>query len=124
MQKFAPWCAGAPDKHRALWNENSQVIPFYFEVQDYEQWLMEFADAYYRTFINLDNKLSEADLEEKRRTLEYGDLITQGVNNFRYGGIADDILDLILRELSQEEIDRVKPNIAQELRANLAALEK
>ncbi len=35
-----------------LWTQNSQVIPFYFEVQDYDQWLLEFAEAYYRTFVS------------------------------------------------------------------------
>ncbi len=58
------------------------------------------------------------------RTLEYGDLISQGSNNFRYCGIPDDILDLIFRDLYQEEIDQVKPNIAAELTAKVTALEK
>ncbi|KHD08455.1 hypothetical protein PN36_27710 [Candidatus Thiomargarita nelsonii] len=70
------------------------------------------------------NQLSEAELEEKLRTLEYGDLITQGVNNFRYRGISDDILDLIFRELYQEEIEQVKPNVAKELAGKVANLEK
>jgi hypothetical protein len=35
-----------------LWNQNGQVIPFYFEVLEDEQWLLDFADAYYRTFIS------------------------------------------------------------------------
>lgn len=35
-----------------LWNQNGQVIPFYFEVLEDEQWLLNFADAYYRTFIS------------------------------------------------------------------------
>jgi len=35
-----------------LWNQNGRVIPFYFEVRDYEQWLLEFSDAYYRTFMS------------------------------------------------------------------------
>jgi hypothetical protein len=47
-------------------------------------------------------KLSSADLEDRLRTLEYGDLISQGSNNFRYCGIPDDILDLIFRDLYQE----------------------
>ncbi len=72
------------------------------------------------------NKLSEAELGEKLRTLEYGDLITQGVNNFRYRGISDDILDLIFRELYQEEIEQVTPNVADELaaKAKVVILEK
>jgi hypothetical protein len=35
-----------------LWNQNGQVIPFYFEVQDHDQWLLDFAADYYRTFMS------------------------------------------------------------------------
>jgi hypothetical protein len=35
-----------------LWNQNDMVIPFYFEMQDYDQWLLEFVDTYYRTFVS------------------------------------------------------------------------
>jgi len=35
-----------------LWNQNGVVIPFYFEVLDQEQWLLDFAEDYYRTFIS------------------------------------------------------------------------
>ncbi|MCP4352843.1 MAG: hypothetical protein GY795_45915, partial [Desulfobacterales bacterium] len=34
-----------------LWNQNGRVIPFYFEVLDQDQWLLDFCDKYYRTFI-------------------------------------------------------------------------
>lgn len=73
---------------------------------------------------HLDNQLPEGVLEEKLRALEYGDLITQGVNNFRYSGITDDILDLIFRELYQEEIEQVKPNVVKELAEKVTRLEK
>jgi len=56
--------------------------------------------------------------------LVYGDLITQGSNNFRYCGIPDDILDLIFRDLYQEEIDDVRPNIALELTEKVATKDK
>jgi hypothetical protein len=72
---------------------------------------------------HIDNQLSEAELEEKLRVLEYGDLITMGSSNFRYCGIPDDTLDLIFRDLYQEEIDRVQPNISEELTAKVAAWE-
>ncbi len=69
-------------------------------------------------------KLEERDLEKKLRALQYGDLITKrSISNFHYSGIADDILDLIFRQLYQEEIDQVKPDIAHELTAKVAALE-
>ncbi|MDM8562358.1 hypothetical protein QUF54_03290 [Candidatus Marithioploca araucensis] len=73
---------------------------------------------------HLGGQLSNGELEEKLRGLEYGDLITKGVSNFRYSGIPDDILDLIFRELYQEEIEQVKPDISKELHDKVAALEK
>jgi len=73
---------------------------------------------------HLGGKLSNGELEEKLRVLEYGDLISKGVSNFRYSGIPDDILDLIFRELYQEEIKRVKPDIKKELHDKMAALEE
>lgn len=73
---------------------------------------------------HINHQLSEGELEDKLRTLEYGDLISQGSNNFRYCGIQDDILDFIFRDLYQEEIDGVEPKITAELTAKVAALEK
>ncbi|RKZ91577.1 MAG: hypothetical protein DRR19_06790 [Candidatus Parabeggiatoa sp. nov. 1] len=35
-----------------LWNQNGPVIPFYLEVLDHDQWLLDFSDTYYRTFIS------------------------------------------------------------------------
>jgi len=35
-----------------LWNENGEVIPFYFEVREEEQWLLSFSEAYYRTLMS------------------------------------------------------------------------
>jgi hypothetical protein len=69
-------------------------------------------------------KLTNGQLEARLKVLEYGDLITRGTSNFRYSGIPDDILDLIFRELYQEEIDQVKPNIGSELASKVKELEK
>jgi hypothetical protein len=72
---------------------------------------------------HLGGKLNDSALETKLKALEYGDLITKpGISNFRYCGIGDDILDMIFRLLYQEEIDNVKPNIANELTKKVAAL--
>ncbi|MCP4106576.1 MAG: hypothetical protein GY749_13750, partial [Desulfobacteraceae bacterium] len=68
---------------------------------------------------HLNGELNDRELEEKLRTLVHGDLATRGVSNFRYSGIPDDILDLIFRELYQEEIDRVTPDIGSELAAKV-----
>ncbi|MCP4345620.1 MAG: hypothetical protein GY795_08840, partial [Desulfobacterales bacterium] len=35
-----------------LWNRNGNVIPFYFEVLDQDQWLLNFSEFYYRTFMS------------------------------------------------------------------------
>lgn len=35
-----------------LWNRNGPVIPFYFEILDQDQWLLEFSDLYFRTFLS------------------------------------------------------------------------
>jgi len=60
-----------------LWEQNGAVIPFYFEVRDYRQWLLEFSDIYYRTFMSqflsfktrtvLDNENSPWDFAELRK---------------------------------------------------------
>ncbi len=73
---------------------------------------------------HLEGQLSENQLEEKLRILESGDLISQGSNNFRYRGIDDDILDLIFRDLYEEEIHHKSPNIAAELTAKVNLLKK
>jgi hypothetical protein len=94
-----------------------QILLFLSKERDKEYTRVEISE-------HLGGKLSNGELEEKLRTLEYGDLIRKGVSDFRYSGITDDILDLIFRELYQEEIDNVKPDIAKELMAKVAALEK
>ncbi|MCP4698371.1 MAG: hypothetical protein GY862_16185, partial [Gammaproteobacteria bacterium] len=74
---------------------------------------------------HLGGKLSDRELEARLQVLEYGDLIARpGLSRFRYCGIPDDILDLIFRDLYQEEIDLSKPDIESELMAKAAALEK
>ncbi len=35
-----------------LWNKHGPVIPIYFEVLDYDQWLLEFSRDYYCTFMS------------------------------------------------------------------------
>ncbi|MCP4698682.1 MAG: hypothetical protein GY862_17795 [Gammaproteobacteria bacterium] len=74
---------------------------------------------------HLGGALDDAALDTKLRALEYGDLIARpGASRFRYCGIPDDILDLIFRDLYQEEIDGDTPDIESELAARVAALEK
>jgi hypothetical protein len=34
-----------------LWNRNGNVIPFYFEMLDQNQWVLDFSDQYIRTFL-------------------------------------------------------------------------
>ncbi|MCP4346420.1 MAG: hypothetical protein GY795_12940, partial [Desulfobacterales bacterium] len=73
---------------------------------------------------HLNGELNDRELEEKLRTLVNGDLAARTVSNFRYSGIPDDILDLIFRELYQEEIDQVRPDIGSELAAKVEKLER
>ncbi len=35
-----------------LWNQNGEVVPFYIEVHDLSQWLLDFSDYYFRTAIS------------------------------------------------------------------------
>ncbi|MDM8525326.1 hypothetical protein QUF80_18300 [Desulfococcaceae bacterium HSG8] len=35
-----------------LWNLDDKVIPFYFEVQQQDRWLLNFSDDYFRTFLS------------------------------------------------------------------------
>jgi len=35
-----------------LWNQNGQIIPFYFEVRDKDMWLLKFAESYFYTFLS------------------------------------------------------------------------
>jgi hypothetical protein len=66
------------------------------------------------------NALSERELEERLRALHYGDLITKrSLSHFRYSGIPDDILDLIFRDLYQEDIYQTKPDVEKELTATV-----
>lgn len=73
---------------------------------------------------HLAGELDDRQLEERLRTLEYGNLVSKGSNNFRYCGIPDDILDLIFRDLYQEEIEKDRPNIGSELADKVRKLEK
>jgi hypothetical protein len=34
-----------------LWNRHERIIPFYFEVLDFDRWLLDFSDDYFRTFL-------------------------------------------------------------------------
>ncbi len=84
-----------------LWNQNGAVIPFYFEVQDYEQWLLEFSDAYYRTFVSqyLSFK-TRTELAPNNRPWEFDKLIS----------IAGDIDD----KLTLEDIKSFQKCLAME----------
>lgn len=73
---------------------------------------------------HLGGELDDVQLEDRLKTLEYGNLITRGTSNFRFSGIPDDILDLIFRQLYQEEIDQVKPDVGAELTAKVKDLEE
>ncbi len=58
-----------------LWNQNSKVVPFYFEVLDQDQWLLHFCDNYYRTFLTqyLSFK-NRTPLDKKNKPWQWGKL--------------------------------------------------
>lgn len=58
-----------------LWNLDGNVIPFYIEVLDQDQWLLEFSDEYYRTFLSqyLSFK-TRTPLDKKNRPWKWGEL--------------------------------------------------
>ncbi len=72
---------------------------------------------------HLKNELDDRELEKRLDTLENGDLITRGISRFRYSGIPDDILDLVFRELYEEEIGLVRTDIESDLAARVRELE-
>ncbi len=78
-----------------LWNRNGKVVPFYFEMQDQDVWILNFSDLYYRTFLShlfsflertpleLDNKpWNWGALERMGRRVE-NDKIMEGMDEFR-----------------------------------------
>ncbi len=91
-----------------------EILLFLSQERDKECTLDEIND-------HLEGALSEGNLEETLYILESADLISRGSNYFRYQGINDDILDMILRHLYAEEVYQVKPSIAEELAAKVNA---
>ncbi|MCP4109589.1 MAG: hypothetical protein GY749_29390, partial [Desulfobacteraceae bacterium] len=58
-----------------LWNRNGKVIPFYFEVLDQDQWLLDFCDKYYRTFITqYFSFLTRTPLDKENSPRDWNDL--------------------------------------------------
>ncbi len=66
----------------------------------------------------------DRELEEKLRTLAYGNLITLTASNFHYQGIPDDVLDIIFRQLYQYEIEQDRPDVRAELTEKLDGLQR
>ncbi len=66
----------------------------------------------------------DRELEEKLKTLAYGNLITLTTSNFHYQGIPDDVLDIIFRELYQYEIEQDRPDVRAELTEKLERLQE
>jgi len=58
-----------------LWNRNGRVIPFYFEVLDQDQWLLDFCDKYYRTFLTQYISFKDrTPLDKKNKPRKWNDL--------------------------------------------------
>ncbi len=115
---FGTWSEYIFSTLKTVNDQYAKKILLFLSKERHKEWTREEIST------QIDNQLEDRELEEKLRILEYGDLIAQGSSNFRYCGIQDDILDLIFRDLYQDEIDRVKPNIAAELTNSVAAWER
>jgi hypothetical protein len=73
--------------------------------------------------LNLD--MSDAELEEKMDALVKADIIEQGVSNFRYRGVKDNIFDKVFRGVYQEEIEGFEEGeITKEYRTAFEKLRK
>ncbi|MEM7535383.1 MAG: hypothetical protein AAF639_24610, partial [Chloroflexota bacterium] len=72
-----------------------------------------------KTELNL--TLSEEEIYERLEVLMASDVIRQGVSAFRFRGLEDGTLNLILRNHFEEEIDGVRPNFIGEFEAQLKA---
>ncbi len=84
-----------------LWNRNGPVIPFYFEVLDRPQWLLDFADAYFRTFLGqyLSFKM-RAPLEKENKPWKWDvlyDMVRQ-LNNEKVLSDTDEIREELAKE--------------------------
>ncbi|MEM7537465.1 MAG: restriction endonuclease, partial [Chloroflexota bacterium] len=72
-----------------------------------------------KTELNL--TLSEEEIYERLEVLMASDVIRQGVSAFRFRGLEDGTLNLILRNHFEEEIDGVRPDFIGEFEAQLKA---
>ncbi len=58
--------------------------------------------------------MTDSELEEKLKALVKADIIQQGMSNFRYRGVQDNIFDKVFRGVYQEEIDHFDPRKLKE----------
>ncbi|MEM7537998.1 MAG: hypothetical protein AAF639_37855, partial [Chloroflexota bacterium] len=72
-----------------------------------------------KTELNL--KLSEEEIYERLEVLMASDVIRQGRSAFRFRGLEDGTLNLILRNHFEEEIEGVRPDFISEFEAQLKA---
>ncbi len=69
--------------------------------------------------------MTDSELEEKLKALVKADIIQQGMSNFRYRGVQDNIFDKVFRGVYQEEIDRFSPGqLKQEYREAFEKLKR
>ena len=70
-------------------------------------------------------KMADGDLEKKMDALVKADIIEQGVSNFRYRGVKDNIFDKVFRGVYQEEIEGFEEGeIKEEYRTAFENLKK
>jgi len=68
-----------------LWSQNGQVIPFYFEVMDQNQWILQFADEYFRTFLSQYLSFEKRiPLESDNAPFEWETILVQKIDVFKH----------------------------------------
>ncbi|MDM8551186.1 hypothetical protein QUF72_13965 [Desulfobacterales bacterium HSG2] len=96
-----------------LWNLNGNVVPFYIEVLDQDQWLLEFSDEYFRTFLSQYISFkTRTPLRKKNKPWKWNDLneMVRSLDNKE-----------ILREAENFQDDLEKEDAHNAMRAAFAA---
>lgn len=90
-----------------LWQHNGKVIPFYFEVLDQDQWLLDFANQYFRTFLtHYISFKTRKPLDKENLILEWGDLnkAVKQINNKDILRVTDNFQEHLLKEHAHDSM--------------------
>jgi len=91
-----------------LWNQNGQVIPFYFEISDKNLWLLDFAKNYFYTFLSqYFSFVLRKSLPPNNRYWKWDQLVNMARQHNNQGIIEemDEFNDYLKNESAQQAID-------------------